>query len=298
MRMPKGEAVTVPVSKRFRSNSVSAVLAAARDDGLGIALMPRYELVDELGGGGMAVVYRARTQGEREVAVKILRPEIVRLLGPERFLREIAILRAMDHPRIVPLLDAGAAAGVPYLVMPLFEGPTLRDAIDDAPSGLPLGQVIRVARDVGAAIDHAHVHGIMHRDIKPENILLTDDGYVVADFGLARAIEAAGGDALSSSGLVLGTPAYMSPEQASGSSDVDARTDIYALGCVLYEILTGESPQAVFARHTAERPATMRTVRPDVPEHVERAVLSALEKSPAARPSSGAAFAGVLESRG
>jgi serine/threonine protein kinase len=257
-----------------------------------VELRPRYEIADELGGGGMGVVYRARTADGREVALKILRPEIVRTLGPDRFLREIAILRAMDHPRIVPLLDAGAAVGVPWLVMPLIAGPTLRDVIDRAPGGVPLEQVVRTAREVGEAIDHAHRHGIMHRDIKPENILVTGGGCVVADFGLARAIEAAG-DSFSSSGLVLGTPAYMSPEQASASGDVDARTDIYALGCVLYEMLTGEppftgaSPQTVLARHTAERPPSLRTVRPDVPEHVERAVLAALEKSPDSRPRSG-----------
>ncbi len=248
----------------------------------------------------MAVVFRARDADGRAVAIKVLRPEIARLLGIERFLRETDILRRLSHPRIVPLLDAGQARDLPYLVMPLFPGDTLRDLIA-GDAALPLETCLAVARDVGAALDHAHAQGVIHRDIKPENILMDGGRVLVTDFGLARAVETAGGSAFSSSGLVVGTPAYMSPEQADPSRHVDARADVYALGCVLYEMLTGEppftgaSPQVVFARHTADWPQGIRVVRPDVPAHVEEAVFAALAKAPAARPSSGAKLLTLLE---
>ncbi len=270
---------------------------------MGSALKGRYDLEREIAGGGMGVVFAARAVGTAQaVAVKVLRPEIARIVGPERFLREITILRRLAHPHIVPLLDAGAAGGLPYLVMPYVPGPTLRDRIAGAPAGLPIDEMRAVARDVAAALDYAHAAGVVHRDIKPENILLpAAGGAVVTDFGLARAVEVAGGDAISSSGLELGTPAYTSPEQASGTCLVDGRADIYALGCVLYEMLAGEPPfggptaRAILARHAAEPPRSLRIVRKDVPGAVERAIQAALAKTPATRPASGAALAALLE---
>ncbi len=270
---------------------------------MGSALKGRYDLEREIAGGGMGVVFAARATGTAEaVAVKVLRPEIARIVGPERFLREITILRRLAHPNIVPLLDAGAAGGLPYLVMPYVSGPTLRDRIAGAPAGLAIAEMRAVARAVAAALDYAHAAGVVHRDIKPENILLPGvGGAVVTDFGLARAVEVAGGDAISSSGLVLGTPAYTSPEQASGAGQVDGRADIYALGCVLYEMLAGEPPfggptaQAIMARHAAEPPRSLRVVRKDVPEAVERAILAALAKAPEDRPGTGGALGSLIQ---
>ena len=199
----------------------------------------------------------------------------------------------------MPLLDSGVAATMPYLVMPYLSGPTLREVIGSTPQ-FPLADVVDLAGCAGEALDHAHALGIVHRDVKPDNILLHDGHAVVMDFGIARAVEIAGGDTLSSSGLVIGTPAYMSPEQGVDATRADARSDLYALGCVLYEMLTGEPPftgasaQAVLARQQAEQPRSIRVVRPDVPGRVERAVLSALAKRPGDRPATGAALAARL----
>ena len=259
-----------------------------------------YALETEAGIGGMAVVYRARDERTGAlVAIKALRPELAGLVAHDRFLREIAILRELAHERVVPLLGTGTAGGVPYLVTPFLEGRTLRERIADAPAGLPLPLVESVARDVGEALDYAHERGIMHRDIKPENILLGASGAVVADFGLARAVEVAGGDTLSSSGMLLGTPQYMSPEQAA-ALPLSPATDLYALGCVLYEMLTGDPPftgataQIVLNRHRHETPPGIRVVRPEVPAVVEAAVLAALAKDPAARPARGAALSAAI----
>jgi serine/threonine-protein kinase len=265
------------------------------------ALDQEFELADELGSGGMAVVFRARERSTgRDVAIKVLRPEIARLLGPDRFEREIAILRQLDHPHIVPLLDSGVANDVPFLVMPFIEGPTVRGLVESSPAGMAVRQVVAIAHDVAMALHHAHGMSVVHRDIKPENILLSATGAIVADFGLARAVEVAGGEALSSSGLVVGTPEYTSPEQAQASGRVDHRGDIYALGCVLHEMLTGSPPfggtaQAVYARHAAEPPPRVRTVRPDVPQWLEALLIDCMAKRPDARPASGAALAARLE---
>jgi serine/threonine-protein kinase len=240
----------------------------------------------------MAHVFLAEDLRSREqVAVKVLRPEVASVLGPARFHREVEILRLMAHPNIVPILDAGIAGELLYLVMPFVAGETLRVRLErEGP--LALSDVLTIAGDIAAALDYAHAEGIIHRDIKPANILLTERGALVCDFGLARAIDRAVREPISSSGFVLGTPSYMSPEQATGERRLDARSDIYALGCVVYEMLAGEqaftgpSSQAILARQLVERPRPIRTVRPQVAEGMEHAILAALAKDPRERPGS------------
>ena len=255
-------------------------------------LRGQYHVIRELGHGGMARVFLGEDLRSREhVAVKVLRPEVASALGPARFHREVEILRLMAHPNIVPILDAGIAGELLYLVMPFVAGETLRVRLErEGP--LALSDVLTIARDIAAALDYAHAEGIIHRDIKPANILLTERGALVCDFGLARAIDRAVLEPISSSGFVLGTPSYMSPEQATGERRLDARSDIYALGCVVYEMLTGEQPftgpssQAILARQLVERPRPIRTVRPQVAEEMEQAILAALAKDPRKRPGS------------
>jgi eukaryotic-like serine/threonine-protein kinase len=247
----------------------------------------------------MATVYLAEDteRGER-VAVKVLRQELTQILGATRFQREIEILRRLEHPNIVPVLDSRRAGARLYYVMPFVSGDSVRARLERQ-GPFPLRDVVGVAVDVGRAIDYAHEHGVLHRDIKPENVLLEGGRALVCDFGVARAIEAAGSEFSSSSGLVVGTPAYMSPEQATGDL-VDRRSDVYALACVIYEMLAGEPPfdgptaQAVLARKLSDPPRDLRTVRPDVSPAIERAVLHALKRDPAARPASAGALAALL----
>lgn len=263
-------------------------------------LRGKYHVSSELGHGGMARVFLAEDlrSGEK-VALKVLRAEVASVLGPDRFQREITILRRMSHPNIVPILDADAAGTLLYLVMPFVDGETLRARLErEGP--LPVSDVLAIARDIAAAIDHAHAAGIIHRDIKPANILLTEQRAMVCDFGLARALDRAAREPTSSSGLVLGTPAYMSPEQAVGGGELDARSDIYSLGCVLYEMFTGEQPftgpssQAILARQLMERPQPIRTVRPQVTIAMERATLATLEKDPRERPARGSELIALM----
>jgi serine/threonine-protein kinase len=260
------------------------------------AVARRFVLERRIGQGGWAVVFLARRTDTGEcVAVKVLRPEFARFLGAERFHREIALLSAMQHPNILPLVESGQSGSLPYYVMPYAEGGSLRDRLDRQPQ-LALGEVIEVVSCVAAALDYAHARNIVHRDIKPDNVLFLSGRPLVSDFGIARAIVEAGGDDLSSSGLILGTPEYMSPEQARGAQDLDGRSDLYALGCVVYEMLAGEPPfrgpsvQAIVARHAHAPVPPLRVVRPDVPPHVQQAIESALAKLPEERPESGAAF--------
>lgn len=255
------------------------------------ALGSRYRLSRELGRGGMATVYLAEDADTGElVALKVLRRELAAIMGATRFQREIEILTRLRHPRIVPVLDSREAGGRFYYVMPYISGQSLRARL--VREGLlPITDVMAIARDIAIAIDYAHENGVLHRDIKPENVLLEAGRALMCDFGVARAIEVAGGESFSSSGLVVGTPAYMSPEQATGG-EVDRRSDVYALGCVIYEMLMGEPPftgasaQAVLARKLNERPRDLRTSRPEVPPSIERATLLALEQDPAERPAS------------
>ncbi|HEU5050830.1 MAG TPA: protein kinase [Gemmatimonadales bacterium] len=263
-------------------------------------LADRYRIERELGRGGMATVYLAEDlKHHRPVAVKVLRPELTAALGPERFLQEIDVAAHLQHPHILPLFDSGRLdSGLLYYVMPYVEGESLRGRISREKQ-LPLDDALRLTVEVAGALDAAHARGIIHRDVKPENILLQGGHAVIADFGIARAVSAAGGDRLTETGIALGTPTYMSPEQSAGS-EVDARADVYALGCVLYEMLTGSPPftgataQAILARHSIEAVPSVRTVRTSVPEAVERVVFRSLAKVPADRYATARQFADEL----
>ncbi|MBY0491813.1 MAG: protein kinase [Gemmatimonadaceae bacterium] len=269
-------------------------------DRLAAALADRYELARELGAGGMATVYLARdVRHDRDVAIKVLHPDLGAAIGGERFLAEIKTTARLQHPHILPLLDSGAADGLLYYVMPYVRGETLRAQIE-RDQQLAIDDAVRVAREVADALEHAHAQGIVHRDIKPENILLQDGHALVADFGIALAVQTAGGARLTQTGLSLGTPQYMAPEQAVGDKAVGPRADLYALGAVTYEMLTGEPPhtgasaQAIVAKLLTDtvRPLTM--LRPNVPPAVDAAVRRALEKLPADRFASARAFAQAL----
>ncbi len=271
--------------------------AAAR---LAAALADRYRLERELGHGGMATVYLAEDlKHHRKVAIKVLRPELAAVVGAERFLSEIKTTANLQHPHILPLFDSGAADSFLFYVMPFVAGESLRDRLRREKQ-LPIGDAIRIATEIAGALDYAHRHGVIHRDIKPENILLHDGRALVADFGIALAASTADGTRLTETGLSLGTPAYMSPEQAMGEREITARSDIYALGCVTYEMLTGEPPfsgptaQAIVARVMTTPPASPSVSRARVPPAVDAAVLAALEKLPADRFASAAEFAAAL----
>jgi TolB-like protein len=263
-------------------------------------LAERYRLERELGRGGMATVYLARdVRHDRMVAIKILDPGLAQTLGTDRFLQEIRIAAQLSHPNILPLHDSGETNGCLCYVMPYIEGESLRHRLDREGS-LPVADALRIAREVGDALAYAHQQGIVHRDIKPENILLAAGHAVVADFGIARAIDVAGGTRLTSTGVVVGTPAYMSPEQATGDP-LDGRTDQYALGCVLYEMLAGEPPhqaptaQAMVAKRLAEPPPSIRVTRDQVPPAVDQALRSALARNPADRFPSVTEFLRAIE---
>jgi serine/threonine-protein kinase len=256
---------------------------------LKIALADRYAIERELGRGGMATVFLGEDlKHHRTVAVKVLRSELASAVGPERFLREIEIAAGLSHPHILPLYDSGTAEGLLYYVMPYVHGESLRQRLERE-GQLPIADALRIACEVGDALGYAHSLGFVHRDLKPENILLSHSHAVVADFGIARAITAAGADKLTETGLALGTPSYMSPEQASADSEVDGRSDLYSLACVLYEMLVGDPPflghsaQQILARQVLDPPPPPRTVRMTVPVAVERALLKALAKVPADR---------------
>ncbi|MEN8144761.1 MAG: bifunctional serine/threonine-protein kinase/formylglycine-generating enzyme family protein, partial [Gemmatimonadota bacterium] len=257
---------------------------------LASALAAHYKLDRELGHGGMATVYLAEDlRHSRTVAIKVLKPELAAALGRERFLREIKITARLHHPHILPLYDSDEAQGFLFYVMPYIAGESLRDLLDRE-TQLPVDEAVQIAREVADALGYAHSHNVLHRDIKPENILLDAGHAVVADFGIARAITEAGGSKLTETGLAIGTPTYMSPEQAAGGvSTLDARTDIYSLGCVLYEMLagdppfTGSTPIAILARKSMEPPPPLRIVRPAVPPAVDEAINKALATTPADR---------------
>jgi serine/threonine-protein kinase len=264
------------------------------------ALRGRYTVRSELGRGGTALVFLAHDlKHDRPVALKVLRPEIAVALGADRFVNEIRLAAKLQHPHILPLFDSGEADGWLYYVMPHIEGPSLRQRIEQERQ-LPLDEALRIFQQVSGALDYAHGEGIVHRDIKPDNILLSVGHSVVADFGIAQAITAAGGERLTETGIVVGTPAYMSPEQGGGAARLDGRADVYSLGCVVYEMLAGEPPftgpntQAVLARHALDPVPPLRTVRKAVPEHVEQAVRRALEKVPADRFPTAADFAAAV----
>jgi len=260
----------------------------------------RYVIGKELGRGGMATVYLAHDlKNDRDVAVKVLHADLGAALGTERFEREIHFVSRFSHPNILAVDDSGQTNGQLWYVMPLVRGETLRARLDREKQ-LPLADAVKITCEVAEALHYAHEQGIIHRDIKPENILLEDGHAIVADFGIALAVQSAGGGRLTQTGLSLGTPQYMSPEQAMGERTIDARSDIYALGAVVYEMLTGDPPftgstvQAIVAKVMTERPTPPRTVRDTVPAHVESAVLKALAKLPADRFGSARDLAAVL----
>src|SRR6059036_2298416 len=264
------------------------------------ALAGRYAIERELGAGGMATVYLARDlKHDREVGLKVLRPELAAVLGAARFLQEIRISARLDHPHILTLIDSGESEGFVWYVLPYVRGESLRNKLTREQQ-LSIEETVRIATQVASALDYAHRHGVIHRDIKPENILLHEGEAMLADFGIALAVKEAGGNRLTETGLSLGTPQYMSPEQATGDRTLDARSDIYSLASVLYEMLAGEPPhtgptvQSVIAKVLTDRPRPLRALRDAVPPPLEAAVQKALAKVPADRFGSAAQFAEAL----
>jgi serine/threonine protein kinase/tetratricopeptide (TPR) repeat protein len=264
-------------------------------------LAGRYVVQRELGSGGMATVYLAEeVKHARPVAIKVLRPELGVSFGHERFLREIGIAARLSHPHLVPLLDSGEVHGHLYYVSAYVPGGSLRERLERE-HRLPVADALRITAEVGAALDYAHRAGFVHRDVKPENVLFADGHALLADFGIARAFSLEDGTLMTQSGMAIGTPAYMSPEQASGEQHLDGRSDVYSLACVLYEMLTGEPPfsggmaQTIMARHVTETPRKLRALAPDVPAAVEAAVSRALAKDPSHRFASVTAFTAALQ---
>ena len=265
-----------------------------------VELADKYRLERELGRGGMATVYLARDlTNDCYVAVKVLLPELAASLGAERFLREIEVGKVLQHPNIVGVLDSGAADGKLFYTMPFVEGASLRDRLDREKQ-LGIDETLALAHQVAEALDYAHSKGIIHRDIKPENILLADGRAMVADFGIARAVSVAGGMTLTKTGMAIGTPTYMSPEQAMGSKDVTPESDIYSLACVIYELLAGQPPftgptaMALLARHSLDNVPSLKIVRGTVPDAVEDAIVRAMAKVPADRFKKASDFANAL----
>lgn len=265
------------------------------------ALADRYRLERELGRGGMATVYLARdVRHDRDVAIKVLRPDLSAIVGPDRFLREIRITAKLEHPHILALIDSGETAGYLWYVLPYVPGESLRQKVSRQ-GPLPIDEAVAITHQVASALDYAHRQGVVHRDIKLENILLFEGAARLMDFGIALAVQEAGTERLTETGFSIGTPAYMSPEQASGTQPVDGRSDIYSLACVLYEMLAGDPPftgtnvQALLARKQLEAPRPLRTVRPTVPIAVERAVARALRTTPADRFETAGQFAVALQ---
>ena len=274
---------------------------ADRLERLTAALASRYALLRELGRGGMATVYLAQdVKHDRPVALKVLHPELAATLGPERFLQEVRLTARLQHPHILPVFDSGEADGQLWYVMPYVEGESLRARIARERQ-LPLDDTLRITGNVLAALSYAHGHGVVHRDIKPENILLAGEEAVLADFGVARAIDAAASERLTQTGLTLGTPAYMSPEQAAGERKIDGRSDLYAVGCVCYEMLVGEPPftgataQAIMAKRFSGPIPSVRHARDLVPRAIDETIARALARVPADRISTAAEFARALE---
>jgi hypothetical protein len=261
----------------------------------------RYRVLREIGAGGMATVYLARDlKHDRDVALKVLRADLSAVIGTERFLAEVRITAKLDHPHILTLIDSGSADGILFYVLPYVRGESLRAKLTRERQ-LSLEDALSITRQVASALDYAHTHGVVHRDVKPENVLLHEGEAMLADFGIALAVVEAGGNRLTGAGLSLGTPEYMSPEQATGDRALDARSDIYSLAAVLYEMLAGEPPvtgatkQAIIAKLLTERPTRLRVIRPAVPDGVDRAVDKALSKVAADRFASAGAFARALE---
>jgi serine/threonine-protein kinase len=265
------------------------------------AVASRYRIERQIGKGGMATVYLAQDlKHDRQVALKVLNPELGAMLGAERFLAEIKVTATLQHPNLLPLFDSGEANGLLYYVMPYLEGETLRARLE-RDGQLVLEDAIRIASGIARALAYAHARGVIHRDLKPENVLLQHGEPIVLDFGIALALRNAGGQRMTQTGISVGTPQYMSPEQASGERVIDARADIYALGTLLYEMLAGEVPhagptaQAVIARVMASDPRPLTSVRPTLPAWVAAAVQRALARVPSERFATADDFARALQ---
>src|SRR3981081_3827422 len=268
------------------------------------ALADRYTIEREIGAGGMATVYLARDiRHRRQVALELLDPELVAVIGGERFLAEIEVTANLQHPHLLPLFDSGEADGLLYYVMPYIDGESLRAKLTREKQ-LPVDEAVHIATAVASALDYAHRHGVIHRDLKPENILLHDGQPVVADFGIALAVSRAADHRITQTGISLGTPQHMSPEQATGDGTVDGRSDIYSLGVITYEMLTGEPPhtgkttQATIAKVVMDRPRSMRLSRDTIPPHVEAAVSRALAQHPPDRFHTAREFGAALQGKG
>ena len=290
LERPAAETFCEPVETKAREQI--AALAAA--------LAGRYVVQGEIARGGMSTVYLARdVRHERRVAIKVMRDEVAAVVGAERFLEEIRVTALLQHPHILPLFDSGSVGSLLWYVMPFVDGETLRARLTRE-KRLPVDDAVRIAREIADALAHAHARGIVHRDIKPENVLLQGGHAVVADFGIALALEHAGGERLTKTGLTLGTPQYMAPEQAAGERALDGRVDVYALGAMLHEMLGGEPPfaaesrQAVIQRMLLEPPASLATKRADVPSSLDSAIRRAMAKRPDDRFTSAASFATAL----
>ncbi len=267
-------------------------------------LTDRYRIDRELGAGGMATVYLAHDlRHQRRVALKVLKPELAAVVGAARFLAEIKTTANLQHPHILPLHDSGEVDGTVFYVMPFVDGESLRDRLSREKQ-LPVEVAVRIASEVADALHYAHGLGIVHRDIKPENILLQGGHALVADFGIALAASSTAGSRMTETGMSLGTPAYMSPEQATGDRAVDGRSDVYSLAAMTYEMLVGDPPhmagtaQAIMAKVLTERPASVRISRPTVPEYLDAALARALEKLAADRYPTAGEFAEALAGRG
>ena len=254
-----------------------------------------YQVVREIGKGGNARIYLARDGQGRQVALKILHPELLVSVAADRFLREIRLCSLLQHPHIAHLLDSGERDWIVYYVMTYVEGPTLREHLARE-TRLSLGETVRLADNLLDALDHAHAHGIVHRDVKPENVVLAAEGAVLLDFGIARAVAASGSDRLTRSGIAVGTSTYMSPEQITALKEIDRRSDLYSLGCVLFECLAGQPPfshpneAVVLQLHLTQPAPDLRTLRPDTPKELAEGIARALEKTPEARWQTAAAM--------
>jgi serine/threonine protein kinase/Tfp pilus assembly protein PilF len=277
-------------------------LTAVAIDRLKQSLSGLYTVDRELGRGGMATVYLAQdSKHDRTVALKVLHPELASSLGPDRFLREIKVAARLNHPHILPLFDSGEADGFLYYVMPYVEGESLRERLDRQKQ-LPVEEAVHHANAIASALDYAHRQGIIHRDIKPENVMLYEGEAMVMDFGIAKALSSASSDTLTQTGMMIGTPAYVSPEQAAGATDLDGRSDQYSLACMLYEMVSGErpftgaTPQAVMTKRFTEPARPVRTIRPNIPENLERAITKAMSVDADARYKSVAMFGQALVS--